>query len=54
MNIIISNFQDKRRGIVILMWTFFDRQIEMEPRVIDWAKEKAKMTKIVRKIHVYC
>ena len=29
-----------------------DSQIEMEPIVIDWAKEEAKMARIVRKIHV--
>ena len=32
---------------------FLDRQIGMEPLVIDWAKEEARMAKIVRKIHVY-
>ena len=33
---------------------FLDRQIGMEPLVIDWAKEKVKMAIIVRNIHVYC
>ena len=33
---------------------FLDRQIGMEPLVIDWAKGDAKMAKIVRNIHVYC
>ena len=31
-----------------------DRQIGMEQLVIDWAKEEAKMERIVRNIHVYC
>ena len=31
-----------------------NRQIGMEPLVIDWAKEESKMTKIVCNIHVYC
>ena len=31
-----------------------DRQIGIEPLVIDWAKEEAKMARIVRDIHVYC
>ena len=31
-----------------------DRQIGMEPLVIDWAKEEAKMAKIFDHIHVYC
>ena len=29
-------------------------QIGMEPLVINWAKEKAEMARIVRNIHVYC
>ena len=29
-------------------------QIGMEPLVIDWAKEEAKMVKIVRHNYVYC
>ena len=33
---------------------FLDRQIGMEPLVIDWAKEEAKMARIVGNIHVYC
>ena len=33
---------------------FLDRQIGMEPLVIDWAKEEAKMARIVRDINVYC
>ena len=33
---------------------FLDRQIGMEPLVIDWAKEEAKMARILRNIHVYC
>ena len=33
---------------------FLDRQIGIEPLVIDWAKEEAKMARIVRDIHVYC
>ena len=33
---------------------FLDRQIGMKSLVIDWAKEEAKMAKIVRYIHVYC
>ena len=31
-----------------------DRQLGMEPLVTGWAKEEAKMAKIVRHIHVYC
>ena len=31
-----------------------DKQIEMEPLVIDWANEEAKLATIVRNIHVYC
>ena len=31
-----------------------DRQIRMEPLVVYWAKEEAKMAKIVRKIYVNC
>ena len=30
------------------------RQIGMEPLVINWAKEEAKMAKIIRHIYVYC
>ena len=33
---------------------FLDRQIGMEPLAIHWAKEVAKMVKIVRNIHVCC
>ena len=33
---------------------FLDRQIGMERLVFDWAKEEAKMAKIVHNIHVYC
>ena len=33
---------------------FFDMQIGMQPLVIDWAKEEAKMEKIIRHICVYC
>ena len=33
--------------------SLLDRQIGMEPLVIDWAKEKVKMAKIFHKIHVY-
>ena len=29
-----------------------DRQIGMEPLVIDWAKDEAKMAKIVRNFHL--
>ena len=29
-------------------------QIGMEPLVIEWAKEEAKMSKILRHIYVYC
>ena len=29
-------------------------QIGMEPLVIDWAKEEAKMAKIILHIFVYC
>ena len=29
-------------------------QIGMEPFVIDWAKEEAKMEQIIRHIYVYC
>ena len=29
-------------------------QIEIEPLVTDWAKEEAKMAKIIRHIYVYC
>ena len=32
---------------------FLDRQIRME-LLVDWAKEEAKMARIVRNIHVYC
>ena len=32
----------------------FRQTIEMEPLVIDWAKEEAKMARILRNIHVYC
>ena len=31
-----------------------DRQIGMEPFVIDWAKEETKIARIIRDIHVYC
>ena len=31
-----------------------DRQIGMEPLVIDWAKGEANMAKIFRNNHVYC
>ena len=34
------------------MWRFLDRQIGMEPFVIDRAKEEAKMARIVRDLHV--
>ena len=33
---------------------FLDRQIGIEPLGIDWAKEEAKMTKIIRHNFVYC
>ena len=33
---------------------FLERQIGMEPLVIDWAKEEAKMATVVGDIHVYC
>ena len=33
---------------------FLDRQIGIEPLVIDWAKEEAKVAKIIRHIYVYC
>ena len=36
------------------MWRFLDMQIGMEPLVIDWAKEEAKMEQIIRYIYVYC
>ena len=36
------------------MWGFLDRQIGMEPLVIDWAKKEAKMEKIIWHIYVYC
>ena len=29
-------------------------QIEMEPLVIDWAKEEPKMGQIIQHIYVYC
>ena len=32
---------------------FLDMQIVMEPLVIDWAKEEAKMGQIIRHIYVY-
>ena len=31
-----------------------DRQIGMEPLVINWAKEEAKVAKVIRHIYVYC
>ena len=31
-----------------------DKQIGMEPSVIDWAKEEAKIPRICRDIHFYC
>ena len=34
------------------MWRFFRQKIGMEPLAIDWAKEEAKMARIVRDIHV--
>ena len=54
MNIIVNNFQDKWKGIIVIPMCegFLDRQIEMEP--LDWAKEEAKMAKIIRHIYVYC
>ena len=33
---------------------FLDRQVEMEPLVIDWAKEEAKMARMIRNVHVHC
>ena len=33
---------------------YLDREIGMGPLVIDWAKEEAKMAKIIRHIYVYC
>ena len=36
------------------MEVFLDRQIGMEPFVIDWAKVEAKMARIVRNIHGHC
>ena len=33
---------------------FLERHIGMEPFVIDWAKEEAKMAKIIRHIYIYC
>ena len=34
-------------------YILLDKQIGMEPRAIDWAKEEAKMATIVRDIHVF-
>ena len=31
-----------------------DMQSEIEPLVIDWAKEELKMCEIIRHIYVYC
>ena len=36
------------------VYMFLGKQIGMESLVIDWAKEEAKMAKIVLNIHVYC
>ena len=33
---------------------FLDMHIGMQPLVIDWAKEEAKMAKIIRHMYVYC
>ena len=40
----------KRYSIVEV---FLDMQIGMEPLVIDWAKEEAKMAKIIQHVYVY-
>ena len=45
----MDGFPKSHRVIVAL-----DRQIGMEPLFIDWAKEEAKMAKIIRHIYVYC
>ena len=42
------------REVLFQCGSFSDRQIGMEPLVIDWAKEEAKMAKIIRHIYVYC
>ena len=39
---------DKSHRVIIAL----DRQIGMEPLVIDWAKEEARMARILRNIHV--
>ena len=44
-----KNRGDKSHRVIVAL----DRQIGMEPLVIDWAKEEAKMARIVRDIHVY-
>ena len=42
------------RGSSFQCGGLLDRQIGMETLLIDWAREEAKMAKIVRYIHVYC
>ena len=40
--------------VVFQCGDFLDRKIGMEPLIIDWVKEEAKMAKIIRHIYVYC
>ena len=45
-----KNRGDKSHRVIVAL----DRQLGMEPLVIDWAKGEAKMAKVVRNIQVYC
>ena len=45
INILISNFRNKKEESLFQCGGYLDRQIKMEPVVIDWAKEEAKMAK---------
>ena len=45
-------FLYKQYKLLFQCGCFLDRQIGMEPLVINWAKEEAKMPKIIRHIYV--
>ena len=54
MNIISVISRTNERGPLLQCGGFLDGQIGMEPLVTDWAKEEAKIAKIIRYNHAYC
>ena len=56
MNTIVKSIisRTNKREALFQREGILDRKIGMEPLVINWTKEEAKMAKIIRHIHVYC